>query len=146
MNLEIAKKSFETTNNTNRGRGSNKEAEIVFADESYQVMGACYEVYNYFGCGFLEGVYQEALAIELADRLIPFQELILRYKSHTLKTHYKPDFICFGKIILEIKAVSRFCDEYRTQVHNYLKATGYKLGLLVNFGQHPKVIYERIVR
>lgn len=123
--------------------------EIVFKEESYRVMGACFEVYKEKGCGFLEPVYQECLAIELELQEIPFleqQELDLTYKGRRLKQKYKPDFICFGKIILEIKSVKALTDEHRAQVHNYLKATGYRLGLLVNFGHHPQVEWERIVR
>ena len=73
-------------------------------------------------------------------------ELQLTYKERILKQKYIPDFICFGKIILEIKAVTKLNDEHRAQVHNYLKATGYKVGLLVNFGHYPKVEHERIIR
>ncbi len=123
-------------------------AEIVLAQESYLIIGACFEVYNEMGCGFLEPVYQECLEIELQDRGIPFvpQALLeLRYKGRLLKKGYEPDFICFGKVILEIKAVKELCDEFRAQVHNYLRATGHRLGLLVNFGHYPKLEYERIV-
>ena len=123
--------------------------EIVLKQESYQVMGACFEVYKEKGCGFLEAVYQECLAIELELQGIPFLEqhdLDLSYKDRQLKQKYKPDFICFDKVILEIKAVKELCDDHRAQVHNYLKATGYKLGLLVNFGHYPQVEWERIVR
>ena len=80
---------------------------------------------------------------------IPFAEqieLALEYKGRPLKQSYKPDFICFDKIIIEIKAVSKLTDEHRAQVHNYLKATGKKLGLLVNFGHYPQVEWERIIR
>jgi GxxExxY protein len=124
-------------------------AEIVFKEKSYQIMGACFEVYKEMGCGFLEPVYQECLERELAIQSIPFRpqsELQLRYKGHLLKQKYIPDFICFDMIIVELKAVKALCDEHRAQVHNYLKATGYKLGLLVNLGHFPKVEYERIVR
>jgi GxxExxY protein len=123
--------------------------EIIFKDESYQIMGACFEVYKEMGCGFLEPVYQECLERELESRGILFRahaELVLRYKGRPLKQVYIPDFICFGKIIVEIKAVKELCDEHRAQVHNYLKACGFKLGLLVNFGHYPMVEYERIVR
>jgi len=123
--------------------------EIVYKDESYRIMGACFEVYNEKGCGFLEGVYQECLEIELGLHDILFQaqkELALNYKGKPLRQVYKPDFICFDKIIVELKAVSRLTDEHRAQVHNYLKATGMQLGLLVNFGYYPKLEYERIVR
>ena len=123
--------------------------EIVYKDESYQIVGACFEVYNEKGCGFLEAVYQECLEIELGLQGIPYQaqqELALDYKRRPLRQVYKPDFICFDKIIVELKAVSKLTDEHRAQVHNYLKATEKKLGLLVNFGRYPKLEYERIVR
>ena len=123
--------------------------EIVYKDESYKIMGACFEVYKEKGCGFVEPVYQECLGIELGLQEIPFvaqAELKLTYKGQPLDSKYKPDFICWDKIIVELKAVSQLADEHRAQVHNYLKATGHKLGLLVNFGHHPKLEYERIVR
>ncbi len=122
--------------------------EIVFKDESYRIMGACFDVYTQMGCGFLEPVYQECLERELAMQQIPFLpqvELELRYKGAPLKKTYIPDFVCFEKIIVEIKAVKTLREKERAQVHNYLHATGYKLGLLVNFGFFPKVQYERIV-
>ena len=122
--------------------------EIIYKDESYAIMGACFEVYKEMGCGFLEPVYQECLEKELMIRKLPFRpqmELNLRYKMESLNQKYKPDFICYEKIILEIKALKALNDEHRAQVHNYLKATSYKLGLLVNFGHFPKVEYERIV-
>ncbi len=124
-------------------------AEIVLKEESYRIMGACFEVYKEMGCGFLEGVYQECMELELALRGIPFepkQKLELRYKGTVLKKKYIPDFICFGSVIVEVKALKELCNEHRAQVHNYLKATGIRLGLLVNFGHYPKVEYERIVR
>ena len=122
--------------------------DILYKEESYQIMGACFEVYKDKGAGFLEPVYQECLEIELELSGVPFTpqaELQLRYKGRLLKSKYIPDFICFDKIIIEIKAVKTLADEHRAQVHNYLKATGYRLGLLVNFGHFPKVEYERIV-
>jgi GxxExxY protein len=124
------------------------EPEIVFKDESYRIMGACFEVYKEKGNGFLEAVYQECLSIELTQQGIPFVEkpsLRLDYKGQALKQIYQPDFLCFGGIILEIKAVKLLADEHRSQVVNYLKATGKQLGLLVNFGHYPKTEYERFV-
>jgi GxxExxY protein len=124
-------------------------SELLLKSESYQVIGACFEVYKEKGCGFLEAVYQECLEIELQLQGIPFRvkhQLQLHYKGRLLQQVYIPDFSCFQQIILEIKAVSKLSDEHRAQVHNYLKATGYRLGLLVNFGHHPKVDWERIVR
>ena len=122
---------------------------LVYEEETYKILGACFEVYKEKGCGFLEAVYQECLEIEFEIQRLPFQsrfELQLTYKERILKQKYIPDFICFGKIILENKAVTNLNDEHRAQVHNYMKATGYKVGLLVNFGHYPKVEHERIIR
>jgi GxxExxY protein len=123
--------------------------EILYKDECYAILGACFEVYNQMGSGFVEPVYQDCLAIELTERGIPHRpkhELQLTYKGRKIERKYIPDFVCFDKIIVEIKAASDLGDAHRVHVHNYLKATGYRLGLLVNFGQHPKVQYERIIR
>jgi GxxExxY protein len=123
--------------------------ELIYKDEAYAVIGACFEVYNELGCGFLEAVYQECLEMELTLRGIPFRpqaELGLTYKGRPLKQRYQPDFICYEKMILEIKSASGLDDAHRSQVHNYLKATGHRLGILVNFGHHQKLEYERIVR
>ena len=123
-------------------------SNIIYQLESYEIMGACFEVYKEKGCGFLESVYHECLELELTDRKIPFQtqsELALTYKGRPLKSRFKPDFICYEKIILELKAVSGLTDEHRAQVQNYLWVTQFKLGLLVNFAHYPKLDYERIV-
>ncbi len=122
--------------------------ELIYKDECYKIIGACFEVYKEKGCGFVEPVYQECLEIELELQAVPNRvqiPLAMAYKGRPLKQKYVPDFICYEKIILEIKAASALCDEHRAQVHNYLKATGYRLGLLVNFGHHPLIEYERIV-
>jgi GxxExxY protein len=122
--------------------------KLVYAQESYAIIGACFNVYKTMGCGFLEPVYQECLKIELEYQGIPFepqQELKLMYRGRELEQKYKPDFICYDKIIVELKAVSKLVDEHRAQVLNYLHATGFKLGLLINFGHYPKLEYERIV-
>jgi GxxExxY protein len=123
--------------------------DILYKEECYRIVGACFEVYKEMGCGFLEAVYQECLELELTAQELPFRsqaELDLKYKGQLLQQKYIPDFILFEQIVLEIKAVSEFDDTHRAQVHNYLKATGYRLGLLVNFGHYPKVEWERIVR
>ncbi len=123
--------------------------EIIYREESYAIMGACFEVYKEKGCGFLEAVYQECLEIELGLQnlpAVPQPRLELSYKGRPLKQGYVPDFICFGKIVIELKAVTALNDEHRAQVHNQLRATGHKLGLLVNFGHYPQLEYERIVR
>jgi GxxExxY protein len=100
------------------------------------------------GCGFLEAVYQECLEKELARRDIPFQaqvDLPLTYKGEILKQIYRPDLLCYAKIIVELKAVETVSEAQRAQVLNYLKASGLRLGLLVNFGHHPKATIERII-
>lgn len=124
------------------------QTEPLFKEESYKIVGACFEVYREKGCGFLEPVYQECLEIELHAQGIPFfaqKPLPLTYKGVLLRSVYQPDFICYDKIVLEIKAVKEVADEHRAQVLNYLKATGMSLGLLVNFGHYPKAQIERIV-
>ncbi len=106
------------------------------------------EVYNQLGHGFLESVYQEAMEMELKRRGIPYvreQELIITYKGEVLKQTYKADFVCYGKIIVELKAVSELTDAHRSQVYNYLHATGFHLGLLLNFGCSDELERERIV-
>ena len=123
-------------------------ADLLFKDESYAIMGACFEVSNDQGCGFVEPVYQECLEIELLHRGIPFvaqHELDLFYRDVRLSHSYKPDFICYDKIIVEIKAARMLAAENRAQVMNYLKATGFELGLLINFGHFPLLESERIV-
>jgi GxxExxY protein len=122
--------------------------ELILGDECYRVMGACFEVYKEKGCGFLEAVYQECLEMEFGFQEIPSVaqvELPLSYKGRVLVQKYRPDFICFEKVLVELKAVSALTDEHRAQVINYLHATGLKVGLLVNFGHYPKVEHERIV-
>jgi GxxExxY protein len=122
--------------------------DIVYAEESYAIMGACFEVYKEKGNGFVEPVYQECMEIELGLQRIPFdaqRQLSLEYKGHALGQRYVPDLICYGKIIVELKAVSALADDHRAQLHSYLRATGLHLGLLVNFGHYPHLQYERIV-
>jgi GxxExxY protein len=124
-------------------------ATLKYEEESYRIRGAVYEVNREIGCGFLEAVYQECLAREFALGEIPFtarRELSLFYKGEALAQTYRPDFVCYGLIVVEIKAVADLTNEHRAQVHNYLHATKLELGLLVNFGHHPKAQVVRIVR
>lgn len=119
---------------------------LILEEETYAIRGAVFEVYHEMGCGFLEAVYQECLEKELASQKIPFvsqPELNLNYKGRPLKQTYKPDLICYNQIILELKAVKDIAPEHKAQVINYLKATNLKIGLLINFGSHPKVQIER---
>jgi GxxExxY protein len=121
--------------------------EIIYKDESYAIMGACFEVYKEKGCGFNEAVFQECLEIEFTLREIPARAQVdfpLTYKGRLLTSRFKADFVCYEKIILELKAVSELVDAHRAQVLNYLNASGFELGLLVNFGAYPKVEHERL--
>jgi len=121
---------------------------ILYKDECYQIQGAIFEVYREMGCGFLEAVYQECLEKEFRLRNIPFvaqPTLQLKYKEELLCQTYKPDLICFDSIVVELKAISVITGEHQAQVLNYLKATGMKLGLLVNFGCYPKATVDRLV-
>ena len=96
-------------------------SEIVFKEESYRIMGACFEVYKQMGCGFLEAVYQECLTMEFTDQRLPYRAqspLDLSYKQRPLVQKYVPDFICFDSIIVELKAVHELTNEHRAQVHN----------------------------
>jgi GxxExxY protein len=122
---------------------------LLYEAETHAILGACFEVYREKGCGFLEGVHQECLAIELALRGVPFEEhptLNLTYKDRPLEQTYRPDFVCHDRIVAELKAVSALTDEHRAQLHNYLRASGLRVGLLANFGHCPKLEYERIIR
>jgi GxxExxY protein len=119
---------------------------LLYESEAFRIRGAAFQVYRAMGAGFLEAVYQECLAIEFAARGIPFEAskpLALRYSDHLLKQTYVTDFICFGKIIIELKAVRTIAPEHRAQVINYLRATDMKLGLLINFGASPRSEIER---
>ena len=121
---------------------------LLYAEETFAIRGAVFEVYQEMGSGFLEAVYQECLAREFDQRGIPWvahPELILTYKQEPLVQTYRPDFVCFGKIIVELKAVRELAPEHRAQLINYLKATSFKLGLLVNFSSHPAVEIERMI-
>lgn len=121
---------------------------LLYTEETYAIRGAIFEVYREIGSGFLEAVYQECLFREFELREIPFQsqpDLLIRYKQELLPLTYKPDFVCYGKIIVELKAVKEISDEHRAQLLNYLRASGNRLGLLVNFGHNPKVEIERII-
>ena len=122
--------------------------KILFKDESYRIIGACFNVYKEMGSGFLESVYQECLRIEFEQQQIPFEEkpeLLLQFRDRQLKQRFIPDFICYGKIILEVKAVSSLIDEHRAQLINYLNATKKELGIVANFGHYPKMEHQRLL-
>ncbi len=122
---------------------------ILYEREVFEIQGAIFEVNRQMGSGFLEAVYHECLALEFTARQIPFAAQVplpLTYKSQRLKQTYQADFVCFGTIIVELKAIRELAPEHRSQVLNYLSATGLRLGLLVNFGSAPKARIERLVR
>jgi GxxExxY protein len=122
--------------------------QLLYAEETYAIRGAVFEVYREMGSGFLEAVYQECLAKEFPRRGVPYlaqEKLRLAYKGDPLQQTYEADFVCLGKIIVELKAVKEIAPDHEAQLLNYLKATGMKLGLLVNFGSYPEVQIERRV-
>ena len=113
---------------------------FYFKEETYKINGAAMEVYNTLKPGFLEAVYQEALEIEFKKRE---KELTISYIGVKLRQTYRADFVCYGNIIVELKAVSMLDDAHRSQLYNYLCATGYKVGLLYNFGHYDGLEIER---
>ena len=122
---------------------------LLFKEECYGIYGCIYAVNKKLGSGFLEAVYQEALEIELGRSNIPFvshQELEILYDGVPLTKKYIADIICYNKIILEVKTVSKITDQHKAQLTNYLAATGYRLGLLVNFNSFPKAEIIRMAR
>jgi GxxExxY protein len=123
--------------------------ELLLKEEVYAIVGAAIEVHRELGPGFLEAVYQEALELELCSRNIssvPQQKLQIHYKGKLLKQNYQPDFLCFQQIIVELKALSRLSGQEEAQVLNYLKATGLRVGVLINFGAVGRLEWKRFVR
>ena len=122
--------------------------DLLYKAEVYAIVGAAMDVYNDLGPGFLENVYQEAMEIELASRKIPskpIQEIHIKYKGRQLKRFYIADLICYDKIIVEIKAMDKLTLREEGQLINYLKATGMKVGTLINFGHYPSLEWKRFV-
>lgn len=122
--------------------------KLIDKDEVYEIVGACFEVYNTLGHGYLEAVYQEALALEFEARGVPFvkeKEIDIQYKGRVLAKRYFADFICFNRVIVETKAVSALLPEHQAQALNYLRATGLKVAVLVNFGSSQGIQWKRLV-
>ena len=121
---------------------------LIYEQETYKIIGAAMEVHSNLGSGFLEAVYQEAFAIELEKRSIQFKQeekLKIKYKDQVLSKYYEADFICYDKIIVETKAIKELSGIDEAQVINYLKATGLKIGLLINFGAES-LEHKRLLR
>ena len=124
--------------------------KFLHKQETFDIIGACMAVHSELGNGFLEPAYQEALEIALADEGIPFErekQLKIAFRGRELKKKYFADFVCFDKVIVELKALSELTGEHEAQLLNYLKATGMKVGLLVNFGakslQHKRMVLSK---
>lgn len=127
---------------------SSERTLLIHAEETFRIRGAVFEVSNVMGPGFLEAVHQECLSLEFQSRSIPFRampSLELSYKGTRLRQRYSPDFICFEAIVVELKSGREIAPEHRAQVFNYLKATGLRVGMLVNFGKAGRAAIERIV-
>ena len=123
------------------------EHELILKDEVYAIVGAAMEVSNELGAGFLEAVYQEALGLEFAAREVPFvaqPEINISYKTTTLAKRYIPDFVCYNRVIVEIKSIKQLTAIEDAQLLNYLKASGNSVGVLLNFGA-PKLEWKRMV-
>jgi len=121
---------------------------LIYKEETYRIIGAAMEVHSTLGSGFLEAVYQEALAMEFERKGIPFKQeekLKIKYKDQILSKYYEADFICYDKIIVETKAIKELSGIDEAQVINYLKATGLKIGLLINFGSES-LEHKRLFR
>ena len=121
---------------------------LILKDEVYAIMGAAIEVHRELGPGFLEAVYQEAMEAELRERKIPFEAqkpVEIRYKDRILEKNYFADLVCFDQVLVEIKAISSLSGSEHAQIINYLKATGLKVGILINFGSHGRLEWKRFV-
>jgi GxxExxY protein len=126
----------------------NDQTTIILAEETYQVVGAAMEVYYKLGTGFLEPVYQQALAIEMSRRKIPFtqqQRFRIEYKGALLDKEYIADYVCFDQIIVEIKALNGLSPVDWSQVINYLKVSKKRVGLLFNFGSSGRLEWKKLV-
>jgi GxxExxY protein len=129
--------------------GKIRQTQVVkeYDQQTYAIIGAAMEVHKCLGAGFLEPVYQDALEIELTERSVPFErekKLVISYKGKPLPGRYQADFVCFNDIIVELKALNGLGPIEESQILNYLKATGFRRGLLINFGT-PRLQNRRFV-
>lgn len=126
-----------------------EETDLLFREEVYAIIGAAMEVHSELGPGFLEAVYHNALKLELANRQIPFESekfLPVFYKGKQLDCDYRADLVCFGQIVVELKALDKLSGKEEAQILNYLKATGLRVGVLINFGSRGKLEWKRLVK
>jgi len=122
--------------------------DLILKEEVYEIIGAAIEVHRELGPGFLEAVYQEAMEMELKDKATPFkaqEPLKISYKGNLLGKEYVADLICYGQVVVELKALDRLTGKEQSQLLNYLKATGLPVGLLINFGSTEKLEWKRFV-
>ena len=122
---------------------------MIRDEKTYAIIGAAMEVHKELGCGFLEAVYQEALEREFITQVLPYKSqpvIEIKYKGKPLEKKYQPDFVCYGEVLVEIKAISALSGTEEAQLINYLKATELKVGLLINFGarslEHKRFVYN----
>jgi GxxExxY protein len=123
-------------------------SDLLYRDEVYQIVGAALDVYNELRAGFLESVYQEAMQLELTTRGIPFAAqapLRIRYKDALLEKRFTADLICYGAVLVELKAIQQTSSVDEAQLLNYLRATGLRVGLLINFGDPGRLDWTRLV-
>ena len=123
-------------------------AELLLKDEVYAIIGAAIDVHKELGSGFLEAIYQEAMEFELVSRQIPFEpqkELCIYYKGQCLQKKYFADLVCFGTVLVELKAMDRIGSKKESQMLNYLKATGLRVGVIINFGDAGRLDWKRMV-
>jgi GxxExxY protein len=123
--------------------------DLLYRDEVYAIVGAAMEVHAVLGNGFLEAVYHAALKVEFTARQIPFvseMSLPVFYKGQRLNAEYRADLICYDKLIVELKALEKLAGKEEGQILNYLKATGLRVGVIINFGSRGKLEWRRLVR
>ena len=123
-------------------------AELILKEEVFRIMGAAMEVYNVLKSGFNESVYQSALELEFGLRSIPFARQVplrVKYKDQVLDKHFIADLICFGSVLVELKAITQLTLADEAQLHNYLRATGLRVGLLINFGNPDELKWKRLI-
>jgi GxxExxY protein len=133
---------------TNKTRSGFAQHELLLAKEAYAIVGAAMEVHGVLGAGFLEPVYQEAMEFELASRGVPFEPqkvLQISYKQHVLCKQYIADLVCYGQVLVELKALKELTSREEAQMLNYLKATKLRLGILINFGDPARLDWQRII-